>query len=222
MIASDVLDRCSAELNDTGRVRWTEAMLLGYLSDAMRQTVLLRPDANATVATVQLTAGNTKQSIPPGAIRFLSLVRNMGAGGTSPGTPIVPTTREGMDAASATWHTDTPSSIIDHYLYNADTPQYFYVSPPPATGTYVEMEYALDIAELASMTDTLPLSSIWMEPLREYVLYRAYSVNNASMADKQNAMAHLKQFYLAVGEEGRAKALFNPYAPTFAAPSGGS
>ena len=220
MIASDVLDRCSRELNDTARVRWTLTDLLGFLTDAMRQTVLLRPDANATVAVVQLTAGNTKQQIPTGAIRFLSLVRNMGAGGLVPGLPIVPTTREAMDAASATWHTDAPAAEIDHYLYNADTQQYFYVSPPPAAGVYVEMEYAMDVTELTAGTDTLPLPSIWIEPLREYVLYRAFSVNNASMADKQNALNHLKQFYLAIGEEGRAKALFNPYAPTIAVGTG--
>ena len=47
MIASDILDRVSMQLNDQGRVRWTLPMLLNYLTDAMRQTVLVRPDANA-------------------------------------------------------------------------------------------------------------------------------------------------------------------------------
>jgi len=221
MIASDILDRCSAVLGDPSRVRWTASDLLSYLTDAMRQTVLIRPDANAVVATVQLTAANTRQAIPSDAVRFLSLVRNMGAGGLVPGSPITPTTREAMDAASAAWHVDTASSVIDHYLYNQDTPSVFYVYPKPATGTYVEMEYARDVGELTSVGDTLPLAGIWAEPLREYVMYRAYSRNVSSVSDKQTAANHLRQFYLALGEESRAKALFNPYQPTFAAPSGG-
>ena len=214
MIASDVLKRCSTDLSDTGRVRWTESMLLEFLSDAMRQTVLVRPDSNSTVAVELLAAGNTKQRIPRSAVRFLSLVRNMGAGGTSPGLPIVPTTREAMDSASATWHTDGTSSVVDHYLYNPDTPGYFYVSPPPTVDVYVEMEYAKDIEDLAALSDELPLSSIWIEPLREYVLYRAFSLNASSANDRTRADSHLGQFYLALGEEAKAKLLFNPYSPT--------
>jgi len=216
MIASDVLNRCSAILNDTARARWNAAMLLEFLADAMRQTVLLRPDANSTVAVTMLAAGNTKQRIPNGAVRFLSLVRNMGSGGESPGSPITPTTREAMDSASATWHTDGESDVIDHYLYNVDTPGFFFVSPPPAAEVYVEMEFAKDIADIVSLEDDLPLSSIWIEPLREYVLYRAFSVNAVSTSDRARADSHLRQFYLAIGEEAKAKLLFNPYQPTYA------
>lgn len=216
MIASDVLDRCSVILTDTTRVRWTAAMLMGFLADAMRQTVLLRPDANSTVAVVMLAEGNTKQRIPNGAVRFLSLVRNMGSGGLTPGSPITPTTREAMDSASATWHLEGASSVIDHYLYNVDTPNFFFVSPPPAADVFVEMEFARDIADITVLDDELPLASIWIEPLREYVLYRAYSVNAASTDDRDRAQSHLRQFYLAIGEEAKAKLLFNPYQPTYA------
>jgi hypothetical protein len=215
MLASDVLNRVSSILHDTGRVRWTAAMLLEYLTDAMRQTVLIRPDSNSTIAIVQLTSGDTRQQIPSGAVRFLSLVRNMTSGGAQPGYPILPTTREAMDGVSATWHSDAESDSIDHYLYNADTPQYFYVYPRPAANVYVEMEYAKDVSELTSLSDVLPLASIWLEPLREYVMYRAFSINAASQVDGARATQHLGQFYLALGEEAKAKALFNPYQQTF-------
>ena len=220
MIASDVLNRCSTILNDTERARWTAPMLLEFLADAMRQTVLLRPDSNSTVSVVLLSERNTKQRIPTNAVRFLSLVRNMGAGGNIPGSPITPTTREAMDSASATWHIDGLSDVIDHYLYNADTPNFFYVSPPPTTGVYVEMEFAKDIADIITLSDALPMASIWIEPLREYVLYRAYSVNAASTNDRGRADSHLRQYYLALGEESKAKLLYNPYQPTYA--QGGS
>jgi hypothetical protein len=221
VIASDVLDRVSAVLCDVTRVRWTVDMLLDYLTDAMRQTVLNRPDANATVEVVALTPNTTKQRIPVGAVRFLGLLRNMGADGLTAGAPIMPTTRESMDASLVSWHTDAPASVIDNYLFNADTPEFFYVSPRPVAGVYVEMEYARDVPQVAVLTETLPLSNVWAEPLREYVLYRAYSVNAASQVDGMRAMNHLKQYYLAVGEEGRAKAIFSPYLSTLAAAQAG-
>ena len=97
MIASDILDRVSMQLNDQGRVRWTLPMLLNYLTDAMRQTVLVRPDANARAHVVKLTPGSTRQRIPEGSLMFLAMVRNMGPDGLTPGRPIEPTTREAMN-----------------------------------------------------------------------------------------------------------------------------
>ncbi len=190
-------------------------MLLGYLTDAMRQTVLIRPDANAAVEIVALTAGATKQQVPSGAVRFLGLLRNINSDG-SPGFPITPTTREAMDASILTWHEDSSSGAVDHYLFNPDTPLVFYVYPAPASGVRVEMEYAKDVAAVAALTETLPLANIWSEPLREYVLYRAFSLNAVAQVDGAKALSHLKQYYLAIGEEARAKAIFNPYMPTLA------
>jgi len=220
MVASDVLNRVSAVLNDASRARWKAPMLLEFLTDAMRQAVLLRPDANSTVAVIELRAGDTKQHIPTNAVRFLSLVRNMGAGGSTPGAPIIPTTREAMDSASASWHTEGLSTSIDHYLYNPDTPSFFFVSPPPADDVFVEMEFAQDVQDLVDLTDELALSSIWIEPLREYVLYRAYSINSTSTTDRARADSHLRQFYLAIGEEAKAKLLFNPYQPSYGSTGG--
>lgn len=58
MIASDVIDRVRAELNDTaaGQYRWDDDTLLGYLSDAQRQLKDLRPDVFLSGASM-LTPG---------------------------------------------------------------------------------------------------------------------------------------------------------------------
>lgn len=87
MIASDILDRVSMQLNDQGRVRWTLPMLLNYLTDAMRQTVLVRPDANARAHVVKLTPGSTRRGYPEGSLMFLAMVRTW-AGRATPGRPL--------------------------------------------------------------------------------------------------------------------------------------
>lgn len=88
MIASDILDRVSMQLNDQGRVRWTLPMLLNYLTDAMRQTVLARPDANARAHVVKLTPGSTRQRIPEARSCFLPWFGTWARTGLPPDGPL--------------------------------------------------------------------------------------------------------------------------------------
>ena len=218
MIASDILDRVSMQLNDQGRVRWTLPMLLNYLTDAMRQTVLVRPDANARAHVVKLTPGSTRQRIPEGSLMFLAMVRNMGPDGLTPGRPIEPTTREAMNTLASGWHLEFGSEEIDQYAFVQATPDCFWVTPPPGESVFVEIECADDIPQVRALTDALPLSGIWAEPLREYVLYRAYSLNATSAADRGRATEHLQQYYVALGYEDRARVLGNPYNRSYSIP----
>ena len=215
LLASDILDTVSGELHDQNRIRWTLARLFDFLTDAMRQTVLIRPDAYSAVEVMHLTPGNTRQSIPADAVRFLSLVRNMGSDGLTPGQPIPVTAREALDASMVTWHQAASGDSIDNYAFNPDTPTIFWVTPPPGANVHVEIEVAKKPATVTSLTNVLPLSEVWAEPLREYTLYRCYSINAASPVDGARATRHLAQFYTALGEEAKAKALRSPVIPTY-------
>jgi len=210
MKAKDILDRCSMQLNDVERVRWTEAMLLDYLTDAMRQTVLNRPDSAAVVKVVHLTSGQSRQEIPSDTVMLLKAVRNMNAGGTKAGRPLTMTTREAMDACFPLGY-GTQSNEIFQYAFVQQTPQYYWVYPTPGTSAWLELECAADIPQLTSLTQDLPMSNIWAEPLREYVLYRAFSLNAASQIDNARAQNHLQQYYLLIGNQKAARTLGNPY-----------
>lgn len=213
MLASDILDRVSMQLNDAGRVRWSERMLLQYLTDAMRQTVLSRPDASATAVVMELEAGKQRQRIPHGMVTLLKVVRNMGDGET-PGRPVTMTTREAMDSIAGLvpqWEYDE----VHQYAFVQATPEFFWVYPTPGEGVYVELECASDVDELKSLKDELPLSQVWAEPLREYVLYRAFSLNGTSPQDRARATEHLQQYYLALGNQQAARVVGDPYKRSF-------
>lgn len=210
MLASDILDRVSMQLNDAARTRWSERMLLNYLTDAMRQTVLNRPDASAAVTVMKLEQGQQRQSIPEGMIMLLKVTRNMGEDGASPGAPVTMTTREAMDSIASfvpQWECDE----VRQYAFVQQTPQFFWVYPTPGRDVYVELECAADVDELKSLKDELPLSQVWAEPLREYVLYRAYSLNGTSPLDRGRATEHLQQYYLGIGNQQAARTLGDPY-----------
>jgi hypothetical protein len=212
MLAKELLSKLGTALNDAGHVRWSVATLLEYITDAQRYTVLLRPDAYSKVEAVQLAANSTRQTIPAGAVRFLGVVRNMGLDGQTPGLPVTLTQRDALDEANSGWHTEGGSLVIDHYVFNEDTPAVYYVTPPPAAGVHVELEYAASPATLASEDDLLALDDTWSEPLREYVLYLCYTNNATDSQERSRAEWHLQKYYLALGEEKKAKIIYSPNA----------
>lgn len=214
MLARELVEKVAKDLNDfeEGRehVRWALDDLLGYLADAMRAVVLLRPDANSVTVPVPLTTGSTKQSIPSDGARFLGIVRNMGDDGQTPGLPVTPVSREDLDAANQSWHEDVFSAVIDHFVFDDAVPTVFYVTPPPAESVYVDLSYARTPLKPASAEAPLELADIWAEPLREYMMYRAYSRNDSSPEDMTKAQGHLSRYYLVLGEEAKAKLVFSP------------
>lgn len=214
MQALELVRKVARDLNDyeEGRehVRWKEDELLEYLTDAMRAVVLLRPDAYSVTVPVLLATGSTKQSIPADGARFLSIVRNMGSDGQTPGLPVTPVARDDLDAANQDWHAEGFSSVVDHFVYDDTVPTVFYVTPPPQAGVYVDVSYARIPTNISDTSAELPVNAIWAEPLREYIMYRAYTKNDASAEDMAKGERHLSRYYLVLGEEAKAKLVFSP------------
>lgn len=214
MKASDILHPVMRSLHEslTNPVRWSLEDLYGYLTDAMYQIVLVRPDAHSLVKSLLLQAYSTKQALPDGGTQLLGITRNMGSDGQTPGVAITLVERPDLDAANLYWHTETGTTLIDHYAYNEKVPRVFWVSPVPAARVYIEIEYARIPAEITSMDDDLDLNSIWKGPLMNFVKHRCYGVNNSSQADLFKSKEFLSRFYVDLGEDAKARLIFNPNA----------
>lgn len=210
MTAGDIILRAAELLHDPSYARWTQAMHFRFLTDAQNALVILRPDAHAVTAPIQLAASNTRQAIPSGGYKLLDIVRNMGAAGTTPGAPVTVVTRTSLDEANSAWHTDPASATVDHFCIDERNPTIFYVTPPPNAACYVEMVYSAPPAAITAMADLIGVNDVWSPALLQYQLYRAFSVNHASQADAQKAVAFLQSFYLILGETDKAKALYSP------------
>jgi hypothetical protein len=95
-----VIDRVQVTLQDTTGIRWpVVGELVLFVNDAQREIALLKPDASATTANVQLVTG-TRQTIPAAGNRLLALVRNMSdtSGGATGGRAIRLVSGEVLDA----------------------------------------------------------------------------------------------------------------------------
>ena len=200
MQAGDILDPAYRILHDAdSKVRWPEPELLDYVNHGQLQTVLHRPDANAVNEALALVDG-TKQSVPASGIRFLRAVRNMGADGSTPGRVVREAAWEEMDAGAPDWHFDntTEGVAIKHYLFDDRDPSRFYVYPGPTntSGTAVNLEvvYSAEPAKATAADSTLTLPDRYLNPVLDWVLYRAFSKDANYSGPMQRAMAHLQNF----------------------------
>lgn len=199
MYASDVTNRASRILFDTTQVRWPIAELLDYCTDAERQIVLLRPDANPKNESLQLVSGS-RQIIPSSGVRLLRVVRNMGTNGETPGRAIRSVSREAMDNELPDWHFASPSLTVQHYYHDNIDPKHFYVYPA-VTGTpgiaapcFIEAIYSAVPAVVVSAGQVLTLADHYLNPILDWVLYRAYSKDASYAGNMARAGVHLQNF----------------------------
>ena len=179
MLASDIITRAAEFLHDETHVRWSEAKLLAYVNMAQFALALVRPELTAEIQVLTLVSGS-RQALPAGGLQLLTLTRNMGADGATPGRYVALTDRASMDQTLVTWSaTGDEVTEIENYLYDARVPKEFYVYPPPDPDTNVvtvEASIAMQPGTLTAASGTLAYDDIYMSPLIHWVLYLAYSL----------------------------------------------
>lgn len=198
VLASSILSRVRSQLIDTGSApRWTDAELLRWLSDGQRTIAALQPDATTKVAIVQLVAG-TRQALPADARMLLTVVRNMGADGVTPGRAIRVIMREIIDAQMPDWHQAPKQLSVVNYIYDPQDQKAFFVYPPNNGAGRIEINYHFDPAELTAVGQAISLDDIYSVALTDYTLFRAHQKDADSSGGLATAQLYLQAFTLFV------------------------
>lgn len=234
----DVLYRVSTQLHDISPQfqRWTQKELVLWLNDGQRAIAKYVPTSCSRVDAIKLTPG-TKQSISripadrviPGdgsvaaavsGISLMSLIRNMGANGTSVGRAIRLVDRDVLDTNSPNWHSEADTSVSS-YVFDPRTPDIFYVSPGahPTTSVWVEASFIADPIDVPTTgnyahdgTDTTKVSidDTFVDDLTDYVLFRAYSKDAENAANLTLAAGYASQFKSSIESHAKVITGINP------------
>ena len=179
------------QLNDPDATTWSDATLIIALNQALKTLALVRPDATAKIATIELKEGS-RQFIPADGLRLLSVVRNINTD-DSIGTAVRLVQREDMDSMSPDWHL-TKGTVVREYMYDVRSPKHFYIYPCAPVGKKLEIEYSSHVNEvtLSNTKDPLPVDAMFSQPLQELILYVLLSGDssngNSGAAHLQTAM----------------------------------
>lgn len=209
LTAQDVMTRAGDIIQDATNVRWPVPELLRYLNDARREIAIVRPDLYSATSVVSLAAG-TKQALPTDGSRFLDATRNMAADGATPGRAVRIVEREVLDAQLPDWHMQTPAAAVQHFMFDERAPKVFYVYPPVAAGTKLEIVYSRTPTEISVTSTPLTDEDIYASAIVDYVCYRAFSKDAEYAGNLDRATRHYQQFANALGIGTRVSLAVSP------------
>lgn len=207
--AKTIIDKASIQLIDLTNIRWTRAELLSWLNDGLRQIVTIQPSASATTVSKLLVAG-TRQSIPTNGWLLLSVYRNMGTNGTTPGRVIRLISREILDSFNPYWNTDTATAEVRNCIYTDQDQTAFYVYPPNTGTQYIELNYSAQPADLTLETQPIPIFDVFQSALVDYILYRACSKDAEYAPGVALSQSYMATFIAAIQGKNQSEIANSP------------
>lgn len=208
--AENILKDASTTLLDPKFVRWPLAELLGYLNDALRDIVTIKPNANTKAVTLTLASG-TLQALPAGYTTLSRVTRNLtiahdAVGGPAGGSVIRPLKdRAILDALLPEWQSNDTlfAKVVKHVIYDLANPRIFYVAPGNDGTGMVEAIVGVhvtpvptpnDPTALANFGATVALPDEYRNLILDFVLYRAFSKDAGIPVSEARAAKHLESY----------------------------
>ena len=194
-LVSDIITNdLESQLNDSGNVFWTVDILYKAITEAQNACLLLGVDAN--IVTEEFTLAQTsRQSLPSGGVRFIDVEGNVGGGSATR------VSKKTMDDVIPGWMLETSATSIEHFLFDEEQPAVFWVYKKPSVGTIkINMSYAKAIPLITALTDAIVLSDLYLPAIKEYVLYKSFSMEGEG-GNFAVAVQHLQTFYTLLGKK---------------------
>lgn len=211
MLASDIIDRARIVLNDADGVRWLDAEFLKWINDGQRVIALVRPDSCVSNETKTLVAG-TKQTLPANGLRLLDVIRNKVTHGNDElgGRVVRMVDRDVLDTQNINWHSETASATIKNFVYDNRDPTTFYVYPPATAGAKLEIIFSKNPTDVTTTGSTISVADIYLDPLLNYVLHRAYSKDAEFAQNFQLSASYLQIFQSMLGLKTMKDVAYSP------------
>ena len=216
---TDIIRRVEDVPQDTN-IRWPRTELQNWMNESYLAITLARPDANAKTGSFTCAAG-TRQVLSsefPSSLRLLDVTRNLA---TNSGYKVIRlVARSVLDDQRPAWHAETGTTAIQHFTFDPRQPKEFFVYPPATTAAEIEVVYtdspgatALTETQLdpaGSDTTVILLDDIYMSPMIDWILYRAYSKDAEYGANEQRAQAAYGAFNAALATKNQVDSAVSP------------
>lgn len=204
----DIIRRAQIILLDETSKRWPNEELLNWYNDAIRQIVIIRPDAS-TMRYYHTCTNETRQELDADDIRLIEITHNRDGG------VIHSISREILDAHFPNWHADqTAHSAVQYFAYDERYPRTFYLYPRPTAGIEIEIVTSrlpapAVIADFQTDTTVISLHDIYTNPVIDYLLFRAFS-KDSKEGSANKANNHYQLFKDSIASKSEADGAVSP------------
>lgn len=199
LTVAQLIDDAARDLQDQGNTRWTRQDLLDFFNAAQRALAEHRPDQMAQPRDLVLAAG-WRQELPADALTLIDITNNANAMQRR----ITKTDLWVLDAVAGAWRSASLAREVQHFMHDLGTPREFLVYPPVAAGTKVRAVLGVAAVDLASEAGTPSVPARWMDALRHFVLFRAWSIDAEFGGNAALAAAHRALYNEALGIQAQA------------------
>jgi len=185
--------------------RWSDDEIMSWLHSGYNQIGIHRPDSHTALITHVCSAG-ALQTLDPSlnGPLLLSVKRNILTdvnGNETSGTPVHLVSYELADSLIDTWY-QTPAESdgqVIEYMYDDRIQDKFYVYPNATNTTKLEILVSTIPAEHTDTSELIPINVRYIEPLIDYVIYRAYLRDSDSTHSSEMANRYLQSFANTLG-----------------------
>lgn len=172
MTPAAVIDEVRRLIQDTRTpYRYSDAVLLGFVNQALRRMVILRPDLFSYIGEIPTTANTVIQNMPADSARLVEIfaVKN--------GSAVTEVTREVMDQSSPTWFSDTAGTPVN-FMRHVRNPNVYFLYPRPVASTVMIAEY-VQVPAAYTLNQTIALlPDSYLPVVVDGTVFLAESVDN--------------------------------------------
>lgn len=197
-LTTELTTAAASLLNDPTNIRFSVPELLGWLNEGIRKICSVIPGAY-TKNISQICVAGTEQTLPSDCKVLLRIPRNKGTSGTTDGPAITQVPQSVLDVLVVNgvyggWHQATANNVAQHFVYNKDTPNKFYLYPPQPSSSpgYVQIQYLATPTDLTS-GQAIPIDDTYASDLIDYQVFRA-NLKETDVSDVNVAISFEKRF----------------------------
>lgn len=179
---SSVLDKAYIFLEDPLKTRFTEATLISFLNDGLKQLIVVDTGANPKY-TIKALALGAKQTISSNALYLLDILYNTNADGTLQGKAPLRVKKATLDFTNPRWTQTTKQDTVMYYSYELEDASTFYVYPPNTGDGYLFLKEAQFISEMTATTDSIPLNYEYQLALVYFICFSCFMMDTDTASD---------------------------------------
>jgi hypothetical protein len=179
--------------------RYSDALLLGFVNQALKRMAVLRPDLFAVIDDFVTQAGQTIQSAPADSLRMMEVFQ------VKDGDGIVEVSRRAMDETYPGWVND-PAGPTVNWMRHVRNDNRFFIYPKAPAGQTLVIEYAQTPREYGLEETIERLSEAYFPVLVDGAVFLAESVDNEHV-NSNRAQLFQQSFTQALGVSVQARSI---------------
>jgi len=198
MILNDVITEVRRMLQDENTTyRYSDAVLLGFVNQALKRIAVLRPDLFAYVSTITCVQNEVIQSAPADSLRIIEVFSVSGGNG------VIETNRESLDQAYPQWMNDTASTCTN-WMRHTRNANKFFIYPKAPAAQVLDIEYAQTPPTYDGTTTVTLLTDSYFPIVVDATVFIAESIDNEHVNSGRAALFY-KSFTQALAVNAQSR-----------------